>query len=431
MNKKYIILLMKSGFIALVLLVFTFPAYTQNNTEQLSNPVIDTVDDENDLFDDNTNYKELYKDLNKDGDWMQIKESDLDDDSGDPENVSTEGTNVRIINVWRPRGMSEDWSPYSEGRWVYTYSGWVWATDYDWGWAAYHYGRWVYYDLYGWVWLPGSYWAPSWVQWCYTSDYIGWYPIYPRRHGWHHGHHGWHDRFYHGGRNHHWVIVKRNRFTEKINKEVVVDRNKNAEILKDSKTKAIIKYNGGSLENVGPKVTAIEKNTGQKINPKEINYNGSQGVTKVDNNSVSVYRNDISKKDKINNNGTKINNNNTGTKTKDNTSTRTKDNTSTRTKDNTSTRTKDNTSTRTKDNTSTKSKNGHKNKESSNNNGRTYKESTRNKESNSNRGSTYKESTRNSESNSNRGNKGSNSNRGNNGSNSNRGNKESKSSNRK
>ena len=437
MEKGNLMVFVKSGLIALFLLILAYPSFAQVNTEQLSTTVIDTVDDEEDLFDENTNYKELYKDLNKDGDWVQIKESDLDNDSGDPESVNTEVTNIRIINVWRPRNMGSDWSPYSEGRWVYTYSGWVWATDYDWGWAAYHYGRWVFNEMWGWLWMPGRYWAPSWVQWSYTSDYIGWYPIYPRCYGWHrYGHYGRHDRYYHGGRHHHWVFVNRNRFTERINKNVVVDKSKYSDILSISKNKAIVKFDGTSIVNVGPKVQTIEKNTGQKISPKEINHNSVKGVTKVDNNSVSIYRNDISKKDKVTNqnsvknketNNTSINGNNT--KKKDtNTGTKTKaPNNEVKTKaPNNEVKTKaPNNSTKTKDsNSGTKSKdnNTYKNKESTSTKGSSPpKESTKNRESNTkrestsrdtNRGSTNREST-NRESNTSRGNKESNSSKGN------------------
>lgn len=301
MGKNRLLILITSVLPVLILSIIAHPIYSQNKTENVSVTVIDTVDDEEDLFDENTNYKEMYKDLNKDGEWIQMKESDLDDDSGesDGQEVTSNVTNIRIINVWRPRGMSQDWSPYSEGRWVYTYNGWIWASDYDWGWAAYHYGRWFYDIIYGWVWLPGRYWAPCWVQWSYTSSCIGWYPIYPRRHGWHHrGRHGRHDRFYHNTRHHHWVVVKRNKFTERIDKKVILDPAENKNILNGSKTIAVVKYDGTSFTNVGPKVNVIEKNTGQKIQPKEINMNGSKGKTKVEDNNVTIYRNDISKKDK-------------------------------------------------------------------------------------------------------------------------------------
>ena len=416
MDKNNIIMLVKSGLFALFLSILAFPSYAQVNNEQLSTTVIDTVDDEDDLFDENTNYKELYKDLNKDGDWVTIKESDLDDDSGDPESVKTEVTNVRIINVWKPRNMGPDWSPYSEGRWVYTYSGWVWATDYDWGWAAYHYGRWVYDILWGWVWMPGRYWAPCWVQWSYTPTYIGWYPIYPRCRNWHHhGRYGHHDRYYHNGRHHHWVFVNRNRFTEKINKDVVVDKSKYADILSISKNKAIIKSDGSGIINVGPKVQTIEKNTGVKIDPKEINYNSVKGITKVDNNSISVYRNDIKSDDtkkstvkKKENNGSTTSTNNNSTRKKDN-NTKEKNSTSTN-ENNTSTKKENNNGTKKENNTykTKESKSGTEKKENNSgtkpkdNTGSTKKENNtyKNQESNTSKGnSPNRESSKNRESN--------------------------------
>jgi hypothetical protein len=289
-------IIIKSGLIALILLLFAYPALPQNETEQII--VTDTVDDDADLFDENTNYKEMYKDLNKDGEWFTIKETDLDADSEDGEEVTTNVTNIRIINVWRPKGLGAEWSPYGEGRWVYTYAGWMWVTDYNWGWATYHYGRWIYSDYYGWVWMPGRYWAPNWVQWGYNSQCIGWYPIYPRWRGWHHGrnHHGWHDRYYHKAKHHHWTFVNRNQFTEKVNEKNRLDPNGNKKILEGAKTKVIVKYDGKNFVNIGPRVEVIEKNTGQKIQPREIKLNTSERVTKIDDKSVSIYRNDITKK---------------------------------------------------------------------------------------------------------------------------------------
>ncbi|MCU0371775.1 MAG: hypothetical protein MUE56_00850 [Ignavibacteria bacterium] len=310
-------ILIKSALIVLILLIFELPAYSQN--QNLNNNAADTVDDEEDLFDENTDYKQMYKDLNKDGDWLTMKESELDTDTeeGEEVNGNSSVTYYRIINVWRPRGMGPDWSPYSEGRWVYTYSGWIWVTAYDWGWAAYHYGRWVFSPVYGWVWIPGRYWAPNWVQWGYNRHCIGWYPVYPRWRGWHHGrhHHRWHDRFYHRGRHHHWVFVNRDRFTEKVNENTRLDPNGNKQILEGAKTKVIVKFDGKDFVNVGPKVETIEKNTGQKIQPKEINLNPTKGITKVDDNSVSMYRNESPKNKNTRTDGTGTFNN--GSKNKD------------------------------------------------------------------------------------------------------------------
>ena len=60
--------------------------------------------------------------------------------------------------------VGPEFKPYStNGHWLYTNEGWVWASDYNWGWATFHYGRWFYEDGYGWMWIPGHEWAPAWV----------------------------------------------------------------------------------------------------------------------------------------------------------------------------------------------------------------------------------------------------------------------------
>jgi hypothetical protein len=38
-------------------------------------------------------------------------------------------------------------------------------------------------ESYGWVWVPGTEWAPAWVAWRYTDDYVGWAPLPPSA-GW-------------------------------------------------------------------------------------------------------------------------------------------------------------------------------------------------------------------------------------------------------
>jgi hypothetical protein len=82
---------------------------------------------------------------------------------------------------WRPTVTFYDtgWQPYSDrGHWIYTDSGWYWASDYAWG-ATFHYGRWFHHDRYGWCWYPDTVWAPSWVTWRSSDDYCGWAPLPP------------------------------------------------------------------------------------------------------------------------------------------------------------------------------------------------------------------------------------------------------------
>ncbi len=81
--------------------------------------------------------------------------------------------------VWYPTGVSSNWRPYTDGRWVPTSGGWVFETSEPWGWATYHYGNWMPTTDYGWVWNPGSTWYPSTAAWRSSDYYMGWAPIPP------------------------------------------------------------------------------------------------------------------------------------------------------------------------------------------------------------------------------------------------------------
>jgi hypothetical protein len=86
--------------------------------------------------------------------------------------------------VFVPDVADPAWRPYTVGHWVFTDEvGWTWISDEDFGWAAYHYGRWAYTPEYGWVWIPGVVWAPAWVVFRSSGDWIGWAPLPPES-GW-------------------------------------------------------------------------------------------------------------------------------------------------------------------------------------------------------------------------------------------------------
>ena len=87
--------------------------------------------------------------------------------------------------VWSPHRsvVGAEFVPYStSGSWQYTDSGWMFASEYKWGWAPFHYGRWYRDPHRGWCWVPGSVWAPSWVDWRFGGGYVGWAPLPPRHH---------------------------------------------------------------------------------------------------------------------------------------------------------------------------------------------------------------------------------------------------------
>ena len=82
-------------------------------------------------------------------------------------------------SVWVPNGVSTEWRPYTDGRWVDTAWGWSFVSDVPWGWAAFHYGRWGFRAGLGWFWVPGYVWAPAWVSWRYYAGYVCWSPFAP------------------------------------------------------------------------------------------------------------------------------------------------------------------------------------------------------------------------------------------------------------
>ena len=73
--------------------------------------------------------------------------------------------------VWRPyRSQDEGWRPYLLGHWVAMSGRQFWVPDEPWGWVPYHLGLWHWDKKYGWVWLPGSAFAPAWVSWGMCND---------------------------------------------------------------------------------------------------------------------------------------------------------------------------------------------------------------------------------------------------------------------
>ncbi len=81
--------------------------------------------------------------------------------------------------VWRPFDPGTGWVPYRNGRWERSENGWGWVAHEPWGWVTYHHGRWWQHEHLGWVWSPGSEWAPAWVIWRRDAEAVGWAPLPP------------------------------------------------------------------------------------------------------------------------------------------------------------------------------------------------------------------------------------------------------------
>jgi len=96
--------------------------------------------------------------------------------------LAANGTWLNVASYgrcWHPAGIEPGWQPYTVGHWEWTDCGWYWVSDEPYAWACYHYGSWIFDSINGWVWIPGTEWAPAWVVWREAPDYIGWAPCRP------------------------------------------------------------------------------------------------------------------------------------------------------------------------------------------------------------------------------------------------------------
>ena len=116
-------------------------------------------------------------------------------------------------NVWYPN-VDSGWRPYSVGYWQ-QYPSWgsFWVGSDPFGWPTHHYGRWGFSVGFGWYWRPSSVWAPAWVYWGVSSNYVSWcalgwdnYPVY--------GNWGVHGAYYGHGYDpwRGWTVMPRHHF---------------------------------------------------------------------------------------------------------------------------------------------------------------------------------------------------------------------------
>lgn len=76
-------------------------------------------------------------------------------------------------NDYYPGGT---WQPYYYGQWREVSGQLFWIPMESWGWVPYHLGLWVWNKKRGWLWIPGSAFAPAWVSFHTWEDYCGWRP---------------------------------------------------------------------------------------------------------------------------------------------------------------------------------------------------------------------------------------------------------------
>ncbi len=292
-------LIRKMFYLLLSVISFVLISGTSSRAQEIpddsNTPMVDSIDESENLLDSNQAYKQQFDSLSKDGDWIKAGKADFIKDVSAETGENLEDyypQNTEVIYVWRPNCATQYWNPYSNGRWVFSSYGWIWLSDYNWGWGPYNYGRWYCSNLYGWVWLPGRVWEANWVSWRCNNNYVGWYPTCPRIH-WR----GFNNRIY---TNHvfayvprNWVFVTKVNFPKRIDNTTIVVAEKNSGILKNTqKVKTAIYVDPGKpkVKYTGPEVGDISKVTGQKISPKQVQVTNSKGRQYADENVVTTYK---------------------------------------------------------------------------------------------------------------------------------------------
>jgi hypothetical protein len=273
-------------FFLLVLITFlSFGYYSQGNADSRNVTKIETRNDL-DSIPESASLETFQDGLSNDGEFINIESSEIDPENSYEDENSNVDEDIYTNYIWVPNSnyVYEGWTPYSDGRWVWTDWGWTWVSDYQWGWATYHYGRWWYSDAYGWVWSPGRVWGPSWVNWCSNEEYIGWYPISPRNHWGYGGFSHVNHHFHNNG----WAFTRKNNFTNHITINILLTPEEGNRVLNTSTPYVNTTKQGNKIFNSGPDVKEVEKVQGTKIVQKPLTDVIDFHNSKKENQNVNV-----------------------------------------------------------------------------------------------------------------------------------------------
>jgi hypothetical protein len=170
--------------------------------------------------------------------------------------------------VWVPR-VAIGWRPYTCGRWIWTEYGWTWVAYEPWGWLPHHYGHWVYDVYYGWVWVPGTTWAPAWVVWHHAPGWAGWAPMPPywRRYYY------WDGHRYHPRSRYKWKYPRYDGHLSRRSWVYVSDRDFQGRDLRSAVKEKFPgeDYRGGfEISRDGPEKREIERAIGREVRRVEL-----------------------------------------------------------------------------------------------------------------------------------------------------------------
>lgn len=194
--------------------------------------------------------------------------------------------------AWRPMHVMHGWRPYLTGRWAWTDYGWYWVSYEPFGWATYHYGRWYLDDYYGWIWIPGDMWGPSWVEWRYDDDYIGWAPLPPYaeyRMGF-----GIYFSMNWVAPAHYWNFIGSRNFTSYHVDEYVQPSERNDRIFGHTRGALNIRSDGDRVINRGLELKDIERRTRSRVDRIDVvaqqDRRGERIVNERNRERIEVYQ---------------------------------------------------------------------------------------------------------------------------------------------
>ena len=186
--------------------------------------------------------------------------------------------------VWTPI-VNADWRPYTDGRWVYNPRyGWTWVSNEPFGWATYHYGRWAYSHRIGWFWVPGTRWAPAWVSWRQSGDYIAWAPLPPDPT----------DSFafgisYGNIPNYYWQPVPANLFLSiNLNINIIRDEQQKAAVVAATEEVGGVSEDDNAVVNQALQVEFVEQVTQEEVVPVELALT-SDPDAEVEDGTVQIF----------------------------------------------------------------------------------------------------------------------------------------------
>lgn len=202
--------------------------------------------------------------------------------------------------VWFPRHVQAGWRPYSLGRWVGSEVGWMWVSEEPFGWATYHYGRWAWDRRVGWLWVPGTDWAPAWVAWQQGNGYIGWAPLPPTV-GFDFG-----VGIRLGGLNvsldiapRRYAFIAERRFLDSRISSEIVPEGRNVTII--NLTRNVTNYTvvGDRVMNNGMSIDRIEQVTGHRAPRLRVAASSRSRETRVQREVIQIYRPDEARLDSV------------------------------------------------------------------------------------------------------------------------------------